>query len=103
MCALCRRKDLSLPKLVLMYEIGECIKVLSANCQGLRDYKKSIDVLDYFKKHNPNILCLQDTHLLEKDKMRVNEHWDGECILHGSRTNARGVGILLRNNFEHEL
>ena len=44
------------------------IKVLSANCQGLRTYEKRVDVLSYLKDTNASIVCLQDTHLLENDK-----------------------------------
>ena len=29
--------------------------------------------------------------------------WNNECYLHGQKTNARGVGILINNNFEHEV
>ena len=29
--------------------------------------------------------------------------WNNDCYLHGKKTNARGVGILLNNNFEFEI
>ena len=47
--------------------VQNSIKVLSANCQGLRNQEKKIDVLTYFKENKVNILCLQDTHLIEND------------------------------------
>ena len=43
------------------------IKVLSANCQGLRTYEKKLDVLSYMKDMGASIVCLQDTHLTEND------------------------------------
>ena len=51
--------------------VGNSIKVLSANCQGVRDIEKQIDVLSYFKETNANIVYLQDTHLIEYDIMAV--------------------------------
>ena len=51
--------------------------VLSANCQGLQTLEKRRDVLSFFKDKNINILCLQDTHLYEKDISEVKEVWGG--------------------------
>ena len=36
--------------------------LMSANCQGIRDYRKRLDVLNYYKEMKVDILCLQDTH-----------------------------------------
>ena len=58
-----------------MPSVGDSIKVLSANCQGLQNIKKRIDVLSYFKETNANIICLQDTHLIDDDIMVVKELW----------------------------
>ena len=77
------------------------VKVLSANCQGLRNSDKRVDVLNYLKETNASIVCLQDTHLLDADERSVKQIWN-DCYLHGKRTNARGVGILINNNFEYE-
>ena len=43
------------------------IKVLSANCRGLRETSKRYDVLNYLEGKNADIICLQDTHLMESD------------------------------------
>ena len=47
-------------------------------------------------------MCLQDTHLLKSDIASVKQIWN-YCYLHGTKTNSRGVAILLNNNFEHEV
>ena len=73
-----------------MPSAGNSIKVLSANCQGLRNIEKRRDVLSYFKDKNANIVCLQDTHLIEDDMMAVKDLWNNEAI-------------LLNNNFEYEI
>ena len=70
------------------------IKVLSANCWGLRTYEKRVNILTYLKETNASIICLQDTHLMENDLPSVKQIWH-ECYLHGYSNNSRGVSILL--------
>ena len=84
-----------------MAKIGSTLKVLSANCQGLRNKNKRIDVLNYLKETGAGIICLQDTHLTEQDIQLTKKIWNNEVYLWGKKTNARGVGILINNNFEH--
>ena len=45
----------------------ETIQIESLNCRGLRDKKKRLDFFDRAIKDKINILCLQETHLLEED------------------------------------
>ena len=79
------------------------IKIISVNCQGLQDKKKRMDVLHYLSDYRPDILCLQDTHWISDDLKFVKNLWSGECLIHGIRTNARGMAILLGKNFEYKL
>lgn len=83
--------------------IGESIKVLSANCQGLRDMKKRVDVLNYFKERKVDILCLQDTHWVDKDEPLIRSIWGNNCIIHGFKTNARGLAILFGGKVEYKI
>ena len=48
------------------------IKMLSANCQGLRNLEKRHDVITYFKEIGVNILTLQDTHLIQSNISKLN-------------------------------
>ena len=84
-----------------MNHIGETIKVLSANVQGLADKNKREDVLNFFKNKNPDILCLVDTHLTNKHLSDIKRIWDGEVLLNGTRTNARGISIFFSKQFEY--
>ena len=86
-----------------MSHIGNSINVLSANCQGLRNAEKRMDVISYFKETNANIICLQDTHLIEEDMMNVKGLWNNDIFINGGKTNSRGVAIFLNNNFEYEV
>ena len=73
------------------------LKIVSANCQGIRDMKKRIYVLKYIEDIGSEITCLQDTHWLSKDQKSIKNIWTGDCMLNGRRTNARGVAILIKN------
>ena len=78
------------------------IKVLSANYQGLRSNDKRTDVVSFLKETKASIVCLQDTHLTNKDLRSAKRIWH-ECYLHGNKTNSRGVAILLNKNFEYHV
>ena len=54
---------------------GNSIKVSSANCQGLQNYEKRRDVLSYLKEKQADIICLQDTHWVDKDYQNIEELW----------------------------
>ena len=83
--------------------LGNSIKVSSVNCQGLQNQEKRQDVISYFRNLDANIVCLQDTHWIQKDLQNIKELWGGECFIHGVKTNSRGVAILIKNNFEYEV
>ena len=80
--------------------IGEKIRLLSANCQGIKTNSKMHDVLNYLKDKKTDILCLQDTPLTPESSPLVRNIWNGECVLHGLKTNSRGVAIMFGANLE---
>ena len=75
----------------------------SVNCRGLRDVNKTNDVLDYLNKTNSNIICLQDTHWLKTDEKKIRKIWNNPVFINGVTSNARGVAILLKDNFEFSI
>ena len=52
---------------------------------------------------NANIICLQDTHWTKVDISSIKAIWGNICYIHGKRSNARGVVILIKGNFEYEV
>ena len=59
--------------------------------------------MSYFIEKQINIVCLQDTHLIESDIPSLKRLWKGDIHICGKSTNSRGVAILLNTNFEHEV
>ena len=89
--------------LAYLLVLDNSIKVLSVNCQGLQNQQKRVDVLHYIKEMNANIICLQDTHWTKADISSIKAIWGNTCYIHGKRSNARGVAILIKDNFEYEV
>ena len=83
--------------------IGELIKCISANVQGIQTEFKRKDVLSYMINTAANIICLQDVHLKQCEENFVKNFTKGDCYISGNRTNARGVAIIFQNNFEYKI
>ena len=81
------------------------IIALKYHLQTVRDckVKKKKRCNFIFKDKNYHIVCLQDSHLIEKDIQDFSDVWGGECFIHGIKSNVRGVAILIGNNLEYKV
>jgi exodeoxyribonuclease-3 len=79
------------------------IKLCSVNCRGLSDKTKRRDVLNYLRKKNFSIYCLQDVHWDQKWENMIRAEWGYECFTAGNTSNSRGVAVLLSNNFNFKI
>ena len=79
------------------------LNILSFNANGLADRKKRLDVFDFLKNKNPNIVLLQETHWTNSLENVIRSEWGYECIVNGIVSNKNGVAILFCNNFEYTL
>ena len=76
------------------------IKIISANCQGLHDFKKRKDVLHFYRQQKCNILCLQDTHFTQDMESDIRNEWGYDVYFNSYSSNSRGVAIFFNNDFE---
>ena len=51
------------------------IKIISVNCRGLGDFEKRKDVFNFLRKKNFHIYCLQDTHFIKENELRIRSEW----------------------------
>ena len=76
---------------------------MSSNVRGIRDANKRGDMWLYFQEMKADIVCLQETHLIDKDIHNLKLEWNIEYILGGNSTNSKGVAILINNTFEYQI
>lgn len=69
------------------------LKILTVNCQGLGENKKS-DVLNNHKDKNHNIYFRQDTHLTFDEEQYIHILGGGNTYFSCFRSNSHGVAIL---------
>lgn len=74
-------------------------KLISWNVNGMGDKLKRGIVLQFIKRHLPDVAFLQETHLIGNSCQALNR-WGYTLAVHaGFTSGSRGVGILLRRNF----
>ena len=79
------------------------LKIISANCQGLHDFKKRKDVLQYYRQLQCNLLCLQDTHFTIDMEENIRNEWGYEVFFNSFTSQSRGIAIFMNNNFEYKV
>ena len=76
------------------------ISVLSLNVQGLRNPKKRHALFRQFKLGGYDVVALQETYLLEKDKELIKKEWRGCFHLSEGTTHSKGLLTLFNNSFD---
>ena len=79
------------------------IKICSLNCQGLGDHNKRRDVINFLRKSNYSIICLQDTHFVKRNERLIRNEWGYKVIFNSYDSRSRGVAIFFNNNFEFNI
>lgn len=73
------------------------------NVRGLNDRVKRSLVCQFLKRHAPDIVCLQETHLTGSKVLSLRKPWVGWSY-HSTFTNSsRGVSVLIRKNLHFKL
>ena len=83
--------------------MAENIRIMSLNCRGLGNTQKRKDVLNYLRQKKFSIYCLQDTHFTKDIENRIRSEWGYKTYFSHGKSDARGVCILMNNNFEHRV
>ena len=79
------------------------LKLVTLNCRGLGDYEKRKDVFNYLRDKQYSLCCLQDTHFTKDQIKSIRSCWGYEVCMSPGSSNARGVAVLLNNNFEYKI
>ena len=79
------------------------IKIISLNVRGLRDYNKWKIMYKYFQEKRADIILLQETHTDAGTIQNWQQEWGSKWYTSHGETNARGVSILIKNNFWNKM
>lgn len=74
------------------------ITICSLNCQGLANFRKRRDVINYLRDYS--IVCLQDTHISLNMQNTVRNEWGFQSYFSSFNSCSRGVAILSNKNVE---
>ena len=74
--------------------IGDKVKIIALNCQGLGKEKKRRDIMLNMRNKKYSIICLIDTHFSKSQERRINIEWGYRTFFSSFDTLSRGVAIF---------
>ena len=81
--------------------LADKLKISAFNCRGIKNDKlKQKELFRLFRERNYNIIILTETHTEDKDFDYIRASWGYKMYGNGYSSNARGVIVLINNNFE---
>ena len=80
--------------------MAEVFKLVSLNVKGLSNFKKRRTMFTWCKKRKADIIFLQETHSKIKTDTQWKNEWDANIITSHGSSNALGVSILIKNDFD---
>ena len=79
--------------------MGLYLPIMTLNVNGLTDPTKRQRLVKWIKKQDPNICCLQETHLKPRDKYRLKvKGW--KKVIHANDQKKAGVAILIPDKID---
>ena len=70
------------------------LKICTFNASGLRSKNKLNSVLRIMKEYKIDIVMLQETHLVERDRFYLEKIWNGTVHMSGESTQSKGLLTL---------
>ena len=67
------------------------IKCISINCHGLRDSSKCRNIFHWLRNLKPDVVFLQESHLLKRDKAVLQKEWEGLVFISPGESHTAGV------------
>lgn len=71
------------------------IKLCTFNVKGIHHPIKRKKILSFLKKDKIQIAFLQETHLVDKEHIKLKRDWVGQVYYSSFSSNSRGVAILI--------
>lgn len=75
------------------------LKMISWNIRGMNSPQKRRKVFQYLKKQNADVICLQETHIKEKDIRLLENRRLGKEFISANSKKKNGVVMYINNRF----
>ena len=75
-------------------------KLISLNTRGISNFRKRRTIFSWLRKQKPDVIFLQETHSTKRNEATWKKEWGATLFCSHGANNARGVAILIRNNFD---
>ena len=75
-------------------------KLISLNIRGISNYRKRRTIFTWCRRQKADIIFLQESHSTEGIEAQWKREWGAPLFCSHGASNARGVAILIRNNFD---
>ena len=75
-------------------------KLISLKTRDISNYRKRRTIFTWLRKQKPDIVILQETHSVQGNEVLWKREWGATLFCSHGANNARGVAILIRNNFD---
>ena len=75
-------------------------KLISLNIRGISNYRKRRTIFTWCRRQKADIIFLHEAHSTEGIKAQWKREWDAPSFSSHGASNALGVAILIRNNFD---
>ncbi len=69
-------------------------KILTFNCNGIRDESKRRQVFNYLRMKGADIILLQEVHSIENIEKIWQNEWGGKALFSHGTSNSTGVCSL---------
>ncbi len=74
--------------------------LLNLNVRGLRNRRKRYNIFKNVKKLSCDIVCLQETYIIDNDKEKWQKEWGGPMFYCEGSNHSKGNIVLINKNFE---
>lgn len=71
------------------------VKFCTFSVKGIHHPIKHKKILSFLKKYKVHIAFLQETHLMDKEHIKLKRDWVGQAYYSSFSSNSRGVAILI--------
>ena len=75
-------------------------KFISLNVRGISSFRKRKSMFTWCRKRKADVIFLQETHSTKDNETIWKREWGVPLFCSHETNNARGVAILIRNNFD---